>query len=108
MAKKCASMLLFLAVLVATSSAAPQGGNSNAGVIPPHAKYKGLSYGEWETKWWQAAYDVPVVGGRHPLLNGGAFGGEDGVLFLAAVVGAPTTIEVTIPAGTPLFLPVIN
>ena len=85
-----------------------QGGNNNPQVHPPHAKYKGLSYGEWGARFWQAAFATPVVDGDHPFISGGAFGGDDGVVFLAAIVGAPADIEVTIPAGTPLFVPVIN
>jgi hypothetical protein len=68
----------------------------------------GLSYGEWGAMWWRAAFATPVVDGDHPVISGGAFGGDDGVVFLAAVVGAPAQVEVTIPAGTPLFVPVIN
>lgn len=77
-------------------------------MIPPEAKYRGLTYGEWAAKWWQAAFALPVVNGDHPVISGDAFGGEDGVLFLAAVLGSPATVELTIPAGTPLFFPVVN
>lgn len=85
-----------------------QGGNSNPGVLPSNAKHRGLTYGEWAAKWWQAAFAEPVVNGDHPIISGGAFGGDDGVVFLAAVVGPPTTVNVTIPSGTWLFLPVVN
>ena len=45
----------------------------------------------------------------HPLFSGGAFQGPKGVVFLAGVFAAePAVIEITIPAGTPLFFPVIN
>jgi hypothetical protein len=83
------------------------GANKNPGIIPLNAKYRGLSYGEWEAKFWQAAFAIPVVDGEHPLITGGAFGGEDGVVFLAGI-GGGATIEVTIPPGTALFFPVIN
>lgn len=82
-------------------------GNKNPGVIPPNAQYRGLSYGEWGAKFWQAAYSIPVVDGEHPFISGGAFGGEDGVVFLAGI-GGGAVIEITVPAGTPLFFPVIN
>jgi len=105
MARNIARLLLVLIVLGTFSNhALGQGGNSNPGVAPPNAHYRGLTYGEWEAKCWQALFAIPVVGGDHPQISGGAFGGEDGVLFLAAVVGAPVTIDITIPAGTPLFL----
>jgi hypothetical protein len=76
-------------------------------VLPPHANYKGLSYNEWEAKWWQALLAIPVVDGDHPFFTGGVFGGEKGVMFLSGV-GGPTTVEITIPAGTALFFPVLN
>jgi hypothetical protein len=108
MTMKCARVLLGLAALVAVPSAAlTQGGNGNPGVIPPNAQFRGLSYGEWAARWWQTAFSIPVEDGYHPLISGGAFGGADGVVFLAGVGGGPT-INVTIPAGTALFFPVVN
>jgi hypothetical protein len=94
-------------IAFAPAPAPGQGGNRNPGVIPPNAKYRGLSYSQWQAKWWQAAFALPVIAGDHPLISGGAFGGEDGVVFLAGVGGNPT-VEITIPAGTPLFFPIIN
>jgi hypothetical protein len=101
---------LVLLVLVALGSfpeqARGQGGSSNPGIVPPNARYRGLTYGEWGAKWWQAALVIPVD--SNPVISGGAFGGDDGVVFLAAVVGTPTTLNVTVPSGTPLLVPVIN
>lgn len=84
-----------------------QGRNPNPGVIVPGASYRGLSYGEWGAQWWSAAFAIPVVEGSHPVISGGAFGGDDGVLFLAGI-GSGATIDITIPPGTPLFFPVVN
>jgi hypothetical protein len=109
MATKCARGLLVLVALAAILyDAQGKGGNNNPGVIPPDAKYRGLTYGDWEARWWQAAFALPIVDGDHPLISGGSFGGDDGVLFLAAVVGEAVTVELTVPAGTALFVPVIN
>ena len=108
LATKCATVMLAVLVTLAAVSYDAQAANGNPRVSPPHASYRGLTYGEWEARWWQAAFALPVVGGDYPVISGGAFGGEDGVLFLAAVVGPPATVEVTIPAGTPLFFPVVN
>jgi hypothetical protein len=82
--------------------------NPNPGVLPPNSHPHGKTYEEWEAKWWQAAFAIPVVNGDHPIISGGAFGGEDGVLFLAAVVGSAVTVNLTIPPGTALFFPVVN
>jgi len=108
MIRKYATALLGVLVALAAGSYDAQAANGNPRVIPPHAKYRGLTYGEWGAKWWQAAFARPIEGGDHPLFSGGVVERENGVVFLAAVVGAPTTVELTIPAGTPLFVPVIN
>ncbi len=107
MTTKCVKVLLVLVTLVAGSSAALAQPSVNPGVIQPNAQYRGLTYGEWGARWWQTAFSIPVVDDDHPLISGGAFGGEDGVLFLSPLAGG-VTIELTIPAGTALFFPVVN
>ena len=89
-------------------NALAEGGNQNPGVIPPNANYRGHSYGEWEARWWQTLFAIPVVGGDHPLISGGAFAEVDGVMFLAAPVGIPSEFEITITPGTALFFPLLN
>jgi hypothetical protein len=96
-----------LAMLVAASPAQGTGRNPNPGIIPPGSTYRGLSYGEWGAQWWKTIFSIPVVDGYHPLISGGAFEGEKGVVFLAAAAGG-VTIDVTIRAGTSLFVPVLN
>jgi hypothetical protein len=111
MATKCFGVIFLVLVTLASVAVDSQAANEVPRVIPPGAIYRDLTYREWEARWWQAAYDIPVVGGAHPLISGGPFGGEDGVLFLAAVVGFPSppvTIHLTIRPGTPLFVPVFN
>lgn len=102
------AMLLGAFTLAGISqNAQAQGGNKNPRVIPPHAKFRGLSYGEWGARWWSNAFSIPVVGGSHPVISGGTFDGDKGVLFLAGI-GGGATFDITIPAGTPLFFPVVN
>ncbi len=61
------ALVLSAVTLAAILAHAPaQGGNSNPGIIPPHAKFRGLTYGEWGAKWWQAAFACPVVAGAPP------------------------------------------
>jgi hypothetical protein len=105
--------LLAIALIVGSTDpgATAANGNPNPGIIPPNAKYRGFTYGEWSAMWWQAAFATPVVGGDHPLFSGGAFQGPKGMLFLAGVFADPddpAVVEITIPAGTPLFFPIIN
>ena len=96
-----------LALLVAASPAQGSGRNPNLGIIPPGSTYRGLSYGEWGAQWWKTIFSIPVVNGYHPLISGGAFEGEKGVVFLAAAAGG-VTIDVTIRPGASLFVPVLN
>src|SRR5512144_206128 len=103
MAAKSATATFAVLLTIATASPHVHAANRNPRVIPPQASYRSLTSSEWEAKWWQAAFAIPVVNGEHPVFSGGAFGGEDGVVFLAAVFGAPAEVVVVIPAGTPLF-----
>ena len=82
-----------------------------AEALPSHAKYRGLTYGEWTSMWWQAVFATPIEAGSHPLIDGGAFGGNNHTVFLSAPVapvGSQTTLRVTVPAGTNLFVPIIT
>src|SRR5262245_58733374 len=99
-----AVLCMSIAVLDLTASQAQA---NNPRIIPPQAKFHGLTYSQWEAEWWQAMFAIPIVGGHHPFFSGGAFGDERGVLFLAGVGGGPT-IDLTIPSGTALFFPIVN
>ena len=103
---------LILLVVGVPVLVAALGANGNPMVIPPDAAYRGLTYGEWSAEWWQAVFDTPIVGGEHPLISGGAVQGDKSVVFLAPPVlpaGTPTVeIEVTIPPGTALFVPLVT
>src|SRR5262245_26649404 len=102
-----AALVLSVVTLAAILSHAPaQGGDNNPGVMPPHAKFRGLSYGEWAAQWWKAAFSIPVPEGN-PTLVGGPFPGDKGVLFLPCI-GGEAEFSITIPRGTPLFFPVLN
>src|SRR5262245_7242311 len=65
-------------LLLAASASVALARNSNPGVIPPDGKYHGRTYAEWAAEWWKTVFSIPVVNGSHPLINGGAFGGDDG------------------------------
>jgi hypothetical protein len=107
MKTRAIAFVALMTLALVPQDAESRGGRNDPEVIPPHARFRGLTYGEWGAKFWQAAYDIPVVNGEHPFLTGGAFGGDDGVVFLAGI-GGGAEIEITIPPGTPLFFPVIN
>ena len=107
LALKSALAAVTLTLLAATTPLHAAGRNPNPGIIPADSTFRGLSYGEWGARWWSTVFSIPVVEGSHPVVSGGAFGGDNGVVFLAAV-GGGATIEITIPAGTALFFPVLN
>jgi hypothetical protein len=97
--------VLVLAALVSVPCVAHgQGSNGNPGVIPPNAKFKGLSYSEWVAKWQQAMLAIPAE--DNPVNTGSVFGDEKGIRFLAGLTGGPQ-IPVTIRPGTALFFPII-
>jgi len=96
--------LLSSQATTATLGAAP-------GDPPSHAKYRGLTDGEWTAAWWQAVLAIPIEAGSHPLIDGGAFGGNNRTVFLSAPVapaGTQATLRVTIPSGTHLVVPMIT
>ena len=74
------------------------------------AKVEGKTFAEWSAAWWQWAIRIPKD--RNPVLDKtGAFAGEgqDGpVWFLAGNVGGKTTRKCVVPAGKPVFFPVLN
>src|SRR5215203_3217355 len=91
--------------------------NANPGVLPPHAKPHGHSYGEWSAEWWQWALSLPVA--VNPLTDDtgeDCAQGQDGkVWFLAgtfspdaATTPDPVTRSCTLPAGTAIFFPIVN
>ena len=47
------------------------------------------------------------MGGSHPYLSGGAFDGEQGVVFLTAS-GNGASFDITIKTGTPILCPILN
>ena len=89
-------------------------GNLNPGVIPPHAKAHGMTYGEWSAKWWQWAYSLPTD--QNPFFDencdcsNGANGQDGSVWFLTGVINASGTAfrKCTVPAGKTLFFPILN
>jgi len=103
---------VFLIVpLLLTSQVARGAGNPNPGVIPPHARAHGRSYGEWEAQWWRWAYSFPFA--LFPPLQSGELdcsAGQSGsVWFLAGTTGqGPVTRSCSIPTGKALFIPVIT
>jgi len=102
-----ALLLVALSFMGTSQNTEAQVSNENPGIVSPDGKFRGLSYGEWGAQWWINMFGTPVVGDSHPYLQGGPFAGTNGVLFLSPLPGG-VTIDIEIPSGTPIFLPVVN
>jgi hypothetical protein len=107
----CGLLLAGGLAMAPTSQAARAQRNPNPGVIPPHARPYGLSYGEWGAQWWRWAYSFPVD--QFPPSQSGEVdcgAGQSGsVWFLAGTVGqGPVTRSCTIPTGKALFIPIVT
>jgi hypothetical protein len=70
----------------------------------------GASYGEWAARWWEWAISIPAD--QNPILDQtGANCGQGqvgNVWFLAGTFGGNASRLCTVPAGKPLFFPLIN
>src|SRR5262245_18655717 len=79
------------------------------GVLPPGSNPHGQSYSEWSAAYWQWLLSLPVDG--HPGLDTPDFDVTDGqsgrVWFLTGPFGTIDR-DVTIPAGTSLFISLVN
>jgi hypothetical protein len=101
---------VMIAALIAPGGHASAGGNANPGVIPPNAKFHGLSYGEWGARWWQwiASFPIPT----NPALDQTGHLCSEGdmghVWFLAGTFGGNAIRNCSIPTGVAVFYPVLN
>lgn len=90
--------------LFATTTAALQ-----AAVLPPQSNPLGKSYAQWSAAWWQWSLALPVE--NHPSIDTADIdvtAGQSGnVWFLASTFGTMKR-DVTIPAGTALFIGMLN
>src|SRR5262249_11597237 len=79
-------------------------------VYEASAKIEGKTYAQWSAAWWQ--WVMGIKKDRNPVLDKtGALAAErqtEKVWFLAGNVGGKTTRKCTVPAGKPLFFPIVN
>jgi len=97
-----------LALFVAGNVGMAANRNPNQGVVKPDGQYRGDSYGEREAIWWQTMLSIPVVNGQHPLLTGGAVISNNVAYLAPSTTDSNATINVTIPTGTAVFVPIVN
>jgi hypothetical protein len=107
------SLAIAVLALFVTASLAMAAQDPNQRITNPNGSYQSQSYQELEAQWWQTMYSMPVVNGQHPLLTGGAVISNDVVFLVSAPPSSTTnasgtTINVTIPHATAIFVPVVN
>jgi hypothetical protein len=103
----CAAFLLAFNINFAAADAKPP-------VLPVSSHAYGMTYAEWSAAWLKWAVSIPAS--SNPLLDDSgvyaAVGQSGKVWFLAGTTGSgnvpPVVREISIPAGTPLFFPIIN
>jgi len=88
-------------------------GNPNPQVAPINSQQYGMTYGQWNARWWQWSFSVPAS--KNPALatNGAldcSVGQSGNVWFLAGhfLTGGSFTRSCTVPVGKALFVPLIN
>lgn len=103
----CAVLLLALAGSTLPALGGRGKGNTNPGVLPPDSSAFGRTYPEWVAAFWQYALSRPIDG--HPFLDTPEYdfaAGQSGKVWFWSAPDGPITREVSIPAGTALFLTV--
>src|SRR5512147_858488 len=85
------------------------GNLGNPGVAPPQSRPYGMSYSQWSTAWWLYAMTKPLDANPFGYATDGTIGQSGPVWFLGGTfTGVNTIREITVPAGTALFFPVMD
>jgi len=114
-ARVIALTVLMLIAVVGSQALTKPATKKNPPVIPPTANYNGASFAEWNVRWWQWCFGLPLQG--HPLYDGPASAGQSGqVWFLGAIVWpsdqtpppGPYKRTIKVPSGTALLFPILN
>jgi len=100
---------LAVATILALGSVSPLRADGNPRVFPPQSFPYGASYADWSAAYWQWLFALPAD--NNPGLDSPDFDVTDGqsghVWFLTGPFGAIER-NVTIPAGTSLFVALVN
>lgn len=96
-------------LLVVGQTAGPLATTASAGNVIEVQSF-GSSYGEWSARWWQWLLSIPAAVNPNFDTTGdnAGIGQFDDVWFLAGAFGGTFERKVTVPAGKPLFFPIIN
>lgn len=105
-----AAAVILLAALTAGAAAPVAAATRQSGLVPVRAQLAGSSYPEWAAAWWQWALSIPRP--HNPLIDSTgadcAVAQTEKVWFLAGTLGGRASRTCWIPAGTPVFFPIIS
>lgn len=96
-------------LLNSTASIADHDNFENHGIVPPQAKYRGLTYSEWAAEWFKYAFSLPLS--HHPFFDTAdcSAGQAEDVWFIGGRLGGgKAERDCTVPPDTALFLPLSN
>lgn len=92
-------------------------GAAQAGVSDPGAIVAGKSQAAWTADWWQWALSFPYQDASGTIIvspmfdddgSRAGYGNTGSVFFVAGAFGGDYTRTFNVPAGKPLFVPVVN
>jgi PEP-CTERM motif len=83
---------------------------ANVQIVPPGNDVVGQSQLFWAQAWWQWALGIPAPNNPFTDTTGANAGVNNSgpVFYLAGNFGGASTRTITVPAGRPIFFPVIN
>jgi hypothetical protein len=100
-------VMLVMLLAVAGQTAVPQTATASIPANVIEVQSYGNTYGELSARWWQWLLSIPAA--TNPNTGGDCAQGQyDDVWFLAGAFGGRATRTCIIPAGKPIFFPVIN
>ncbi|HEY8550004.1 MAG TPA: hypothetical protein VIL35_08630 [Vicinamibacterales bacterium] len=80
--------------------------------LAPGGTYRGLTYGEWQARWWLETFATLEAQEDPFAIFKGAYGGSNDIVFLAGAIkqaeSPKVKIPITVPSGAYLFVPIVT
>jgi len=104
-----AALALVASTAVAAKKPPQKAGSASSKVFPSSSHPYGMSYASWSAAWWEFTLQIPnfdpTTEGHPPNCRPS---GNKHVYFLVGIFSPTNRIDCIVPAGTALFLPVLN
>ncbi|MCC7539187.1 MAG: hypothetical protein IT379_23395 [Deltaproteobacteria bacterium] len=105
-----ASLALAVSLTACSGDDTAETGGNRVTIADTQSPYRGKTMAEWGAEWWRWAYEIPAS--VNPTMDEtGASCGEHqtrDVFFLAGNFGGTSVRTCAIPAGKPVFFPILN